>query len=48
MNEKIKTQELHNELQTLHQDLEKLGIKKEQLITGTRNQDNDDGYVLNI
>lgn len=42
MNEKIKTQELHNEREKIYQNLEKIGIKRDQLITGSRKQDNDD------
>lgn len=45
MNEKIKTQELQNELETLHQDLEKVGIKKDQLLNASQSQDQDDRYV---
>ncbi|XP_053400629.1 girdin-like isoform X3 [Mercenaria mercenaria] len=39
VNEKIKTQELENELDKLHQDLERVGIKSDQLLDTSHSND---------
>ena len=39
MNEKIKTQELSNELEKFKQDLEKVGINKDKLVMATQARD---------
>ena len=39
MNEKIKTQELNNELEKFKQDLERLGVNKDQLVQATNARD---------
>lgn len=39
MNEKIKTQELENELDTLHEDLERVGIRTDKLLDASNTHD---------
>lgn len=37
--EKIQSQELHNELEQLHQELEHIGINRQKLVMAEQSQD---------